>query len=155
MHASRVTVVLALCTVAVLVGGCAPMPTYSWSKQGASEQELHSANYECLRQSQQPYRQSGGFNTGGVVSSSSMTTASSSSGYQTNEQLFNACMLAKGWRMQQQSGLIVPPVPGFSKTRYSKQENCVAYSKMNATAAMEAERRKFFEKCMSSNMYSD
>lgn len=148
-----VFVLLIFCSV--FASGCAPLPTYAWSKQGASEQELHSANYECLRQAQQPYRQSGALNTGGIVSPSSMTTASSSSGYQTNEQLFNACMQAKGWRLQQQSGMIVPPVPGFSKTRYSKRENCVAYSSMNATPAMEAERKRFFERCMASNMYSD
>ena len=82
-----------------LLVGCAG--THSvWVKPGAKDNDFNKEKYACMQSAQQPYASSIGYNSGGIVSPSAITTASSSAGIATNEQLFNACMNAKGWTLQ-------------------------------------------------------
>ena len=70
-----------------------------WVKPGSNGNDFNLDKYACLQSAQQPYSSAIGYNSGGIVSPSSITTASSSAGIATNEQLFNACMNAKGWSL--------------------------------------------------------
>jgi hypothetical protein len=79
---------------------------------------------------------------------------------EADHQKVKSCLERLGWRESdsegRNTGIFVPPVPGFSKTRYSKRENCLAYSEMNFPAAsMAAERKRSYDNCMSSDRYSD
>lgn len=71
-----------------------------WVKPGAKDNEFNIDKYSCMQSAQQPYASSIGYNSGGIVSPSSTTTASSSAGIALNDQLFNACMNAKGWSLR-------------------------------------------------------
>jgi hypothetical protein len=71
-----------------------------WVKPGAKDSDFNQEKYACMQSAQQPYASSIGYNSGGIVSPSAITTASSSAGIATNEQLFNACMNAKGWTLR-------------------------------------------------------
>jgi hypothetical protein len=62
-----------------------------WNKPGASQADFSQARYSCMQQSQQPTSFAYVNQYGG----------SSSSGVATNGNLFNACMNAQGWSLQQ------------------------------------------------------
>ena len=67
-------------------------------KPGGTTQEFNSVNYECLQASQQREAYSNlSYNSllGGYQGGSGNTV-------NTNNQLFNACMNAKGWALQAQ-----------------------------------------------------
>ena len=101
--------------------GCAG--THSvWVKPGSKDNDFNLDKYACMQNAQQPYASSTGYNSGGIVSPSSMTTSSSSAGIALNEQLFNACMNAKGWSlrvMQNQS-----PTPSQTLTESDAKNRC-------------------------------
>lgn len=82
-----------------LLVGCAGTNSV-WVKPGVMSSDFNQEKYACMQSAQQPYASSIRYNSGGIVSPSAITTASSSSGIATNEQLFNACMNAKGWTLQ-------------------------------------------------------
>jgi hypothetical protein len=81
--------------VAGLLLGCAQMV---WNKPNAQQGEFERTRYTCLRQSQQ-------YQSGiGMVTPNNLTggyTVIDTSGMETNSNLFNACMQANGWFLQQ------------------------------------------------------
>ena len=86
------------CFLLILLSGCAAPITYTWVKPGSTTQEFNSVNYECLKASQQREAYSNlSYNAlfGGYQGGSGNTV-------NTNSQLFNACMNAKGWTLQGQ-----------------------------------------------------
>jgi tetratricopeptide (TPR) repeat protein len=84
----------ALISSVIMVGlgyfmGCAQMV---WVKSGASQQDFSQDRYTCLQEAQQPASSAAVNRYGGYADS----------GIQTNWNLFNACMNAKGWYLQTQ-----------------------------------------------------
>ena len=79
-----------------LFAGCAHNNV--WVKPGASTNEFNVDKYDCMQQSQQ--KSSGAFVNpyGGVASSGSIT----------NWNLYNSCMNAKGWSLQDSNTLSKP-----------------------------------------------
>lgn len=67
-------------------------PNMVWVKSGSTQMDFNQDKYACMQESQQPV--SGGYYNryGG----------SASSGVRTNQNLFNACMEARGWSLKQQ-----------------------------------------------------
>ncbi|MCM2358057.1 MAG: SH3 domain-containing protein [Geobacteraceae bacterium] len=74
----------------VLLSGCIPPQQWSWKKPGGTVEEFNSVRYTCLQESQQQVSHSRNDAVSGVSSSHSIT----------NENLFQACMNAKGWFYQ-------------------------------------------------------
>jgi hypothetical protein len=68
-----------------------PTPRLKWVKHGATDQDYKKDNYTCLKESQQRFSES----------SREGRSASSSSTMQTNDSLWNACMNAHGWSLQE------------------------------------------------------
>jgi hypothetical protein len=76
----------------VLALGACASPSGVWVKSGTVQREVDQDTYACLQQAQQPYSfGGGGFGWGGY---------SESSGFQTNPQLYAACMKARGYAWQ-------------------------------------------------------
>jgi len=65
---------------------------YIWVKPNSNDQDYKRDNYDCLKESQQRVSES----------SSEGRSASSSSTMQANNNLYNACMQARGWSMQRE-----------------------------------------------------
>jgi hypothetical protein len=87
----RIYVRLAVTGFAVLFGlltVIASGPNMVWVKRGSTQQDFNQDKYACMQQSQQPYYDRAG--------------AYSSSGVNTNMNLYNSCMEARGWSLQRQ-----------------------------------------------------
>ena len=106
----------------VMLASCAQMV---WVKPNAQQGEFERTRYTCLRQSQQ--YQSGV----GMVTPNTLTggfTYIDTSGVSTNSGLFDACMEANGWRLQNasQQSYTSPqsytPPQGFNDFERSKEE---------------------------------
>ena len=80
-----------------LLVSCAQMV---WIKPGAGQNEFAQARYECLQNSQQQRSTATYNNSGGYVSPMASSQGYATSGAVTNEQLFGACMNAKGWYLE-------------------------------------------------------
>ncbi len=105
---------------ALVMGGCAQR-SYVWLKPGAKDNEFSVAKYDCLQKAQQPYSSTAAYNSGGIVSPTSYSTNNSSAGIATNEQLFNACMNAKGWALSVQGPQSYTPPPMASPEDASRR----------------------------------
>ena len=82
MRKGRLLLVLS----ALVLLGCASQQY--WTKRVSfSQDDFNKDNFECLQQSQRPVSSSYSDQYGG----------SSSSTVETNYELYNACMYAKGW----------------------------------------------------------
>ncbi len=71
-------------------------PTMQWVKQGSTREDFSKDKYACLQESQQS-ASSGYFNRYG---------GSSSSGAITNNNLYRACMEARGWSLREESEIV-------------------------------------------------
>ncbi len=69
--------------------GCRSM---AWFKPGATEAEFNKDVYECMRENQQVVSRTYG-NRYGVGSSSGVTVS---------EEMYNACMMARGYSLKEQ-----------------------------------------------------
>lgn len=81
---------------AVMLGlcGCA-LPTYTWVKPGGTQQAFAQDRYTCLQSSQQR-----------VAGTRQQAWSGQQEAYnevQVNDQMFVACMNAKGWTQQRQN----------------------------------------------------
>src|SRR5690242_16058312 len=90
-----------ICVVAL--AACAPM---TWVKPGATRDDFSRARYSCVQQSQQRVsgavvNQFGGYATNQVV---------------TNEGVFDACMNAEGWYLQEQTATITATATAPART---------------------------------------
>ena len=87
--------------VLVVLTGCqAAPPLMVWNKSGASASEFNTERYQCMQSSQHQY--SSAYVSGSYVPGfGAGYSGSASSGQTTNQPLFNACMNAKGWSLQQ------------------------------------------------------
>jgi hypothetical protein len=81
-----------LLSAMLAVAGCSQ--TVAWNKPGASQAEFNNERYRCMQEAQQQSSSAYVNRYGGVASS----------GQTTNEPLFNACMNAKGWYLQKDTG---------------------------------------------------
>lgn len=72
----------------------------TWVKSDAAPLQLNQDNYACLQESQQPY----GYNQGGFGWRNSWGPGwggyNGYSGIQTNQELYAACMKARGYHWQ-------------------------------------------------------
>lgn len=105
--------------ILLLLSACAEPPPL-WNKTGATEQQFNTDKYQCMQGSQQQTSSAYIGPYGG----------SASSGQSTNTALFNACMNAKGWRLERQSA--------------SNQSPQITEE---AKAAAEARRRRYEQIC--------
>jgi hypothetical protein len=78
-----------------LMLACANRPQYKtiWSKPNFTQQEFATDKYECMQQSQQRVSSA----TGGFCSGPYCVPGEASSKVYTNQDLFKACMEARGW----------------------------------------------------------
>ena len=79
-----------------IISGCARNQQMIWSKPNAQQGEFEQVRYECLKQSQQ-------YSSSAFISPNPALKGYeglSRSGMGTNDQLFGACMNAKGWFIQ-------------------------------------------------------
>ncbi len=79
---------LAVLFLLLAVFGCAP--SSQWVKPGSNETDFNRDKYTCLREAQQTY----------TVASVDVVSGSAEQGSRTNIELFQTCMLAKGWRQE-------------------------------------------------------
>ena len=103
----------------ILLSGCAAPISYTWVKPGGTTQEFKSVNYECLQASQQREAYSNlSYNSllGGYQGGSGNTV-------NTNNQLFNACMNAKGWALQAQRSVVQSVAPAAQNRDCSAARN--------------------------------
>jgi hypothetical protein len=81
-----------LLLVCFLVSACS---NFIWYKDGATQEDLAQAKYQCLKESQQREFYSSGRQD--VKTNDGSSYYQSSSREVTNPKLFNACMNAKGF----------------------------------------------------------
>jgi hypothetical protein len=96
---------LFLICLLIALAGCAQKKTTFWVGPGNASQ----ANYDCLREAQQPYARSGG---GGNATYS--YTQGASTGMATNYNLFSACMHARGFRLVTSDSAVPPGDPALA-----------------------------------------
>lgn len=100
-----------------IVSGCVQQQMV-WVKPNAQQGEFEQVRYQCLQESQQ-------YSSRGVAIANSAINgyqAISRSGVGTNDELFGACMNAKGWNVQniQQSYADIPnPPPKVPCSQYT------------------------------------
>jgi len=82
----------------LILSGCATTTPMVWYKSGASQEEYSRDRYNCLREAQQPV-------TGSYVN---RYAGESSGQIITNNQLYSACMNAKGWFLEPSNPQQVP-----------------------------------------------
>ena len=78
-----------------MLGACATQSGL-WLKDNSSQLQVDQDKYVCLQQSQQPY----GYSDGGFGWGPGWGGFNSYSGVQTNQELYAACMKARGYRWQ-------------------------------------------------------
>ena len=83
---------LLLFVALILLSGCA---NYVWFKRGASLEHENADKYTCLQESQQP--------TGGTGIQYGFFSLQHGAGKITNEILYQSCMNAKGWSIEDRS----------------------------------------------------
>lgn len=86
------TLLLAFC---LMLGACASQSGL-WLKDDASQLQVDQDKYACLQQAQQPY----GYSDGGFGWGPGWGGFNAYSGVQTNQELYAACMKARGYRWQ-------------------------------------------------------
>lgn len=107
---------ISLAAVAAVLSGCAA-PT--WNKPGASQDEFARDRYACMQDSQQRVGTAAVNQFGGNASNS----------MQTNGMLFNGCMNARGWNLQQHQ---VASGGGLNNTAPTTSPLAEANKEMNA-----------------------
>lgn len=105
----------------ILLASCASQPQV-WTKEGASMNDFNKDNYDCMQQSQQ-YASSTYVNHYG---------GTARSGTVTNRGLYNACMGAQGYTLQDknsvdQQDLTPPPLVESEKNSKEKIEAICAF----------------------------
>jgi hypothetical protein len=95
---SKQTLPLALITTLILVGCAAPAG--DWIKDSTQPLEVDQDKYACLQQAQQPFSYLSGSPGWGSGWGPGWGPASGYAGVQTNQELFRACMKARGYSWQ-------------------------------------------------------
>jgi hypothetical protein len=96
---NRVGHALALLIGLTILTGCATASREGWTKAGAGPDDLASDRYACIQESRVPYPTSYGASvaSGGTSGGFILLDAGRSAQSEAN-QLFDACMEARGWR---------------------------------------------------------
>jgi hypothetical protein len=101
-HQAKQIFLLPLIAITMLVGCAAPAG--DWVKDSAQPLQVDQDKYACLQQAQQPFsylRGSPGGGSGwGPGWGSGWGAASGYAGLQTNQELYRACMKARGYTWQ-------------------------------------------------------
>ena len=84
-----------LASLCLMLGACASQAGL-WLKDNSTQLQVDQDNYACLQQSQQPY----GYSDGGLGWGPGWGGFNAYSGVQTNQELYSACMRARGYRWQ-------------------------------------------------------
>ncbi len=97
-HASNQIRTLAVLATLMLVGCAAPAG--DWVKDNAQPLQVDQDKYACLKDAQQPFSYLSGSPGWGPGWAPGWGTASGYAGVQTNQELYRACMKARGYTWQ-------------------------------------------------------
>jgi hypothetical protein len=99
-HQAKRIFLLPLIAITMVVGCAAPAG--DWVKDNAQPLQVDQDKYACLKDAQQPFSYLSGSPSWGPGWGPGWGAASGYAGVQTNQELYRACMKARGYSWQPQ-----------------------------------------------------